>query len=251
MRGKDAVLFMHEINKQEFISQLWLDRAKQIHTAEDKFNLTTLMEGKHKHDAEVAYLKASHLIHQETTLLDLACGNGRFFDVFGGTVQWMTGTDLCGDFVEFLNQWKTERHYQNMDFLKLDLLEANFYTRFSRQYSLIFLFGLSQIIIDDDDLAAILMNTKKILAPGGHLLIKQTTSMANDSIHIDHFSQEWQQRWVAHYRTEKNIARLCESVGLKVVKSEPVYTEEKLGEHYKKVERWDNTRQIMFDVVCG
>lgn len=238
-------------DKQQFVSDLWLDRAKGIHTTQDKFNLTALRGGKAKHDAEVALLKNTGLINENTTLLDLACGNGRFAEEFGSTVKWLTATDLCEDFVIFLNQWKDAHHHQNMDFFALDLLEPDYTPYFTQAYSLIFLFGASQIIIKDEDLLSILKNIKKILAPNGHCLIKQTTSVDGNDIHIDKFSEQLQQRWVACYRSVGSIARLCELAGLKVVSCETVYSPTNLGEHYAEVEPWADTKQMMFDVVHG
>lgn len=240
---------MQANDKQQFVSDLWLDRAKDIYTVDDKFNLTALKEGKRKHDAEVAYLRGLNLIQQHTTLLDLACGNGRLAEEFAQDVAWFTGTDLCDDFIIALNQWKKEQSQQNIDFFSLDLLSPDYQAILTRQYSLIFLFGLTQIIIADHDLLRILKNTKKLLIPDGHLLIKQTTSIDADDIHVDHFSDELQQRWVAHYRTENTMKALCAQVGLKVLSCDPIYSIESLGEHYRKVERWDNSRQMIFDIV--
>lgn len=236
-------------DKQQFVSDLWLTKAKDIHTTTDKFNLTALRGGKQKHEAEVAFLRATNLIHKDTTLLDLACGNGRFADAFGGEVKWFTGTDLCPDFITFLNQWKDAESHHNMDFFALDLLKADYTPHFSRSYSLIFLFGAAQIIIADADLLNLFKNIKKVLATDGHCLIKQTTSMGSDDVRIDKYSDELQQRWVACYRNEKNIARLCALAGLNVVSSQPIFNKENLGDYYETVEPWADTRQVIFDVV--
>jgi cyclopropane fatty-acyl-phospholipid synthase-like methyltransferase len=235
--------------QQEFISELWLERAKNIHHTSDKYNLTALLEGKVKHDAEIDFLHQTQLISDKTTLLDLACGNGRLCEAFANSVQHVTGTDLCEDFIIFLNKWKSENNFSHTDFFRLDLLEADYSSFFSQTYSLIFLFGAAQLIVDDQDLLGILKNVKTLLASNGHFLLKQTTSLTEDDLHIDHYSEELKQRWVANYRTQTKIAQLCTLAGLRVIQSQPMYNENNLGEHYKKIERWDNTKQVIFTIV--
>lgn len=233
---------------QQFISEEWLNRSKNIHTADNKYDLTALVEGKYKHDAEVIFLNQMDLFSPSTTLLDLACGNGRLCQAFHNKVKWVTGTDLCEDFIVYLNEWKRANHYENMNYFSLDLLKPDFARLFAHNYSLIFLFGVSQLIIDDAHLLTVLKNIKKILTPQGRLLIKQTTSIVDQNILIDHYSQELQQRWAAHYRTQECITHLCMLAELKVLSAQPIYSKASLGSHYEKIERWDNSRQVIFDI---
>ena len=235
-------------SKQDVISDFWINVSKNIFTTDDKYNLTTFVEGKFKHAAEISFIRDIKVITPDATLLDLACGNGRLCEAFASSVQWVTGTDLCQDFVTYLNDWKENTSQKNVDFFKLDLLEPDYSVYFKREYSLIFLFGVSQCIVDDESLMKILKNINKILGIGGKLLLKQTTSIMPDDIFVDHFSKELNQRWIANYRTQRTIEKLARVAGLKILSATPVYSEENLGEHYKNVERWDNTRQIVFQI---
>lgn len=233
-------------DKQRIISDMWIKRAGNIHSTDDAFNLTALREGKRKHDAEVTFLQKTNLMYKDTNLLDLACGNGRLAESFSSAVNWVTATDLCNDFVEYLSK---RNQNTNMEFFTLDLLVPDYSFYFQRSYSIILLFGVSQLILKDEDLLSIFKNIKKILLPSGHLLIKQTTSLENDDLQIDHHSKELNQRWIANYRTVEKIRKLGFLAGFDMLSYQSIYSEENLGEFYKKVEPWSNSQQIIFDMI--
>jgi SAM-dependent methyltransferase len=238
-------------SQQAMISDFWLDLSKHIFTTQDKYNLTTFVEGHAKHLAEVAFINRMDLIKADTTILDLACGNGRLCEAFCDAAAWVTGTDLCEDFIAYLNQWRATTNRKNVDFFKFDLLTSDYLATFERQYSLIFLFGVSQCIIQDEDLLRVLNNVRKILQPNGKILLKQTTSIMAEHVFINNFSEELQQHWIAKYRTEAEMRALSCAAGLEVISAEPIYQEADLGVHYQAVERWDNTRQILFQMVLA
>jgi 2-polyprenyl-3-methyl-5-hydroxy-6-metoxy-1,4-benzoquinol methylase len=239
---------METINKQEIISDFWINLSKNIFTTDDKYNLTTFVEGKLKHEAELSFINDMNVITPDATVLDLACGNGRLCEAFSHSVKWMTGSDLCQDFIRYLNDWKTRAGRINVDFVTLDLLESDYFPYFTQQYSLIFLFGVTQCIVDDENIISILKNANKLLKPQGKILLKQTTSIIPEDVSVDHFSAEIKQHWIAKYRTQNTIKKFCHLAGLKVVNATSIYNENNLGEHYKNIERWNNTRQIIFEI---
>lgn len=249
LNGDRIVMEAESVTKQDIISDFWVNVSKKIFTTDDKYNLTTFVEGKFKHEAELSFIRNMNVVTPDATVLDLACGNGRLCEALCSSVKWITGTDLCQDFVTYLNNWKNTTAQNNVDFFKLDLLEPNYSTYFTQQYSVIFLFGASQCIIDDEDMIRIFKNINNVLKPDGKLLLKQTTSIMPDDIFVDHFSKEINQHWIANYRTKNTLEKLCQLAGLKIVNASPIYSEANLGEHYKNVERWDNTRQIIFEII--
>lgn len=234
-------------DNQKLVSDYWVGKSNLIEAVDDMYNLTTHRCGIQKHKTEIKSLEDMDLINKDTTLLDLSCGNGRLCRHFHDKVKKLVGTDIGPGFVDNLNKWKKENETKNSEFFVLDLLEKDFHTKFKDEFSLIIFFGTSQCILEDENMQNVFDSLYNLTSKGGHLLLKQTTSIVKDDVKIDTVLKGEAERYLVVYRTVYKMINMAMKSGFAEVKVMDVYTPENLGEDvYNKVECWTNTKQKYF-----
>ena len=223
-----------------------MEKAESIKDCNDVFNLTAFVHGDLKHKSEVNTINNMSVIKEDSVILDLACGNGRMCKEFYKYAKYIVGTDICNNFLNYLNIWKVDNSIENVNFKKIDLLDNNFSTVFKMSFDVVLLIGTTQYIINDNNLYDIFVNIKKLLNENGCIITKQTCSMSSEDLLIDKISDELKERYVAKYRTDHSIKQILQKAGFNNISSQNAYNKEDLGDNYYEIERWKNTKQKFF-----
>ena len=235
-------------DKQKFITDYWLKKSQGIDKDVDTFDLVSHIYGKEKHQVEINAIESMGLIHSNSIVLDFGCGNGRLCKNFHNKVKHFVGIDLCKNFIDELNIWKNKNNISNVDFVVLDALDENFQNNIDLGFSLVCIFGVFQYIVNDSDVVKILRQINNLMLPQATCLIKQTTSIINKNLFIDKYSEMLQSHYIANYRSKENMTNLLEIVGFEITLINEAYNLDLLGEKYREVEPWDETRQYYFKI---
>jgi len=230
---------------QGFISQYWLEQGKKI-WERNSLDITAFFYGEEKHRAEVAGVRKLLSINPDVSMLDLACGTGRLCKAFSQQVRTVVGVDISPDFIAALENWQEKEEVHNTSFYICNLIKGDLFEIVENRFDIILLFGFSQFILHDHDLLNVFRKSHLLLKPGGRFLVKQTTSVLQQDVKVDHFSEELRRRWMANYRSVATMQRLLSETGFVMLRLENVYTIENMGSLLPKIERWADTRQKYF-----
>jgi len=236
------------MNKQEYITDYWKSQSLDYLSSGDK-NIFNHCHANRKNRAEISILDGYGFKNKvgDRKLLDLGCGTGRLIAHYYPYFNRVVGTEISPELVDKLyKKYTGNPERKHIHFMALDILDNEFRKKINMQFTHILLFGVTQIILADGALFQALLNIERLLHPDGTLYLKQTTSKADEGIKIDEYSKELKTHWVANYRTAQEIETLCDMAQLKVVESFNAYNKENLKQDFKRVEKWEDTRQMIF-----
>lgn len=139
-----------------------------------------------------ALIRRELRLGQGLRTLDFGCGPGAFADLFGGDDY--VGADLNARYIEY-----ARRHCKGT-FVVADARKADLP---DRRFDQVLIFGLLHHL-PDEDVRAVLREAKRLLVPGGHVLVIEdipTVSKLNLIGHVIHLAENGEHiRPVEEYR---------------------------------------------------
>lgn len=150
-------------------------------------------------------------VKNSANVLDVACGHGRYSELFSKMGNRVTGTDISSTLISYLKE-----KYENIEFLRRDITE----NIFPNKYELIVVIGNSLSLIPKDKCIVALAAFEKSLKKNGKIFIELDNK--ERFIREEAGKKNWnfyQNKWLVlseHIYDEKNSLEKTRDIGINV-----------------------------------
>ncbi len=170
-------------------------------------------------------------LNSESTVLDLACGIGRWADFIDLPIKEYCGVDFSDELIEIAKRrvTKPEHYFYSGDLTELEsVLKANN----KGSYNKVLLFGIL-LYVNDKDLDTILEQTEKRCDEHALICIRVSIAHTDRLTLKDFYSNELDDNYNVIYRTDAEMRsffeRKLEPKGFTLVESGPMFEENDLN----------------------
>ena len=152
--------------------------------------------------AEKEILLPKLKLDNNTRILDVGCGTGRWVDSLGDSFKHYHGIDIGSGFINYArNKFKNNNikfSVNKIENLSLEVLEED------EKFNLLLCMGVL-IYLNDDDLIRALKSINEMMSANSRLVFREPIAMFERLTLIDEYSEEMQQKYSAIYRTQAEL----------------------------------------------
>lgn len=164
---------------------------------------------KKRNDAEVERLKPLLKIDNNSKILDVACGIGRWSDAITEEVQKYCGIDFCAEFVELAK--KRNKHSNRKFYVSSSVeVEQKMEEQDEKNFNRVLLIG-ALMYLNDSDVKETLKQIEKLCDDSAIICIREPIGIEERLTLKDQFSEELKDDYNAIYRTRGELENIFEN----------------------------------------
>lgn len=164
---------------------------------------------KKRNDAEVERLKPLLKIDNNSKILDVACGIGRWSDAITEEVQKYCGIDCCAEFVELAK--KRNKHSNRKFYVSSSVeVEQKMEEQDEKNFNRVLLIG-ALMYLNDSDVKETLKQIEKLCDDRAIICIREPIGIEERLTLKDQFSEELKDDYNAIYRTRGELENIFEN----------------------------------------
>lgn len=190
--------------------------------------------------AEKALLLPKLALHENSRVLDIGCGTGRWTSALAPLVELYHGTDFAAGLIDIARaEHGAEKHvrYSVLPSKSVTLESLGESQGFDR----IIVFGLL-IYLNEEDVFETLRRVAEVAAPQCRLMIREPVAIGERLTVKEHFSSDLDQFYNAIYRTESElllmISEILEQAGFTLFDSGYVFDQPEMNNRADTVQKW-------------
>lgn len=227
---------MTEINSRS-LKEFWAKRASSGKSLYEIICFSSDPElGALKDEIEKSHvLGLLDLDPDETEVLDLGCGVGRWTSALAPLCKSVKGVDFSPELLALARSEHEDLGHSNVELVEASVLDFDD----DQDFDLVMLMGVL-LHINDSDLERCVSRASAHVRDGGVLLSRESVGVEGRFEVVDEWSEALQSRYSAIYRTANTLIQAFESHGLGLRYSAPLFPDG------ARLNPWPETRQWVF-----
>lgn len=197
-------------------TQAFFNRRAQKYKAENPYSVTMYQDDNPnlviaRNEKEVHKLLPLLEMNEDSKILDVACGIGRWSDAITTEIKEYCGIDFCQGLIELARVRNFEKTNRNFFVAKSVEVEKCLKNNGSRKYNRILLMGCL-IYLNDTDVQSTLEQIERVTDPHTIVCIREPIGIKERLTLKREFSHELKDEYNAIYRTRDEIFQMLQQV---------------------------------------